>query len=119
MRCAEVLLLLHGTDAICAEYIPSKLFEYLWMQRPILALVHENAQMAAMLSAQNHVVIQTKQETERGYVTEQALSEGIMVLAHAWLHGDDLERGRSSPYSTGAAVRQMLDWQRPLTGALR
>ena len=119
MRCAEVLLLLHGTDAICAEYIPSKLFEYLWMQRPILALVHENAQMAAMLSAQNHVVVQTNQETERGDATEQALSQGIMALTHAWLRGDELERGCSSPYSTGAAVRQMLDWQRTLSGALR
>jgi hypothetical protein len=33
MRSADVLLLLHGTDPLCAEYIPSKLYEYLWMQR--------------------------------------------------------------------------------------
>jgi hypothetical protein len=49
MRNTDVLLLLHGTEPICAEYIPSKLYEYLWMQRPILATVHLNIQMELIL----------------------------------------------------------------------
>lgn len=118
MRSADVLLLLHGTDAICAEYIPSKLFEYLWMQRPILALVHENGQMAAMLAAQHHVVIQTSRETEAGDATQGALGEAIQRMARAWRGGDDAERGFHSPYSTGAAVLQILAWQQPPAGAL-
>lgn len=115
---SDVLLLLHGTDPICAEYIPSKLYEYLWMQRPILALVHENSQMAEMLAAQHHVVIQTNRLTELGDQTDKALCHAITALAHAWRGQEEQGQALTSPYSTRAAVRQMLDWQRPPIGAL-
>ena len=42
MRKMDVLLLLHGDYEWCAEYIPSKAYEYFWAQRPILALTHRN-----------------------------------------------------------------------------
>ena len=118
MRDADVLLLLHGTDPICSEYIPSKLYEYLWMQRPILALVHENPQMAAMLAAQHHVVVQTSPLNESGDVTQSALGQAIQALAQAWQRGDDGERARYSAYSTRAAVRQILSWQQPGAGGV-
>jgi glycosyltransferase involved in cell wall biosynthesis len=118
MRSADVLLLLHGTDPICAEYIPSKLYEYLWMQRPILALVHENPQMAAMLVAQHHVVIQTSPQSESGDATQGALGQAIQVLAQAWQRGHNGEQAPSSTYSTRAAVRQILSWQQRSTGGL-
>ena len=35
MQTADVLILLHGNDEWCAEYIPSKFYEYLWAGRPI------------------------------------------------------------------------------------
>jgi hypothetical protein len=116
---SDVLLLLHGTDPICAEYIPSKLYEYLWMQRPILALVHENSQMAEMLAAQHHVVIQTNRQTEVGDQTDTALVLAITALVHAWRGQEEQGQTLTSPYSTRAAVHQMLDWQRPPIGALR
>jgi len=119
MHNSDVLLLLHGTDLICAEYIPSKLYEYLWMQRPILALVHENPQMAEMLVAQHHTVIRTDRHTETGDQTNVALSEAIIALADAWRRQEDRMNIFTSPYSTRAAVRQMLEWQRPPTGALQ
>jgi glycosyltransferase involved in cell wall biosynthesis len=59
MRSVDVLLLLHGVEPICEEYIPSKMYEYLWMQRPILALVHRNAQMKTLLENARHQVIDT------------------------------------------------------------
>jgi hypothetical protein len=118
MHNSDVLLLLHGTDLICAEYIPSKLYEYLWMQRPILALVHENPQMAEILVAQHHTVIQTDRHTETGDQTNVALSEAIIALADAWRRQEDQGRIFTSPYSTRAAVRQMLEWQRPSIGTL-
>ena len=49
MNAVDCLLLLHGTVPFCEEYIPSKLYEYLWTQRPILALVWRNPQMEQML----------------------------------------------------------------------
>jgi hypothetical protein len=117
MRNSDVLLLLHGTHPICAEYIPSKLYEYLWMQRPILALVHENAQMAEMLAAQHHKVIQTSELTESNDQIETALCQAITALAHGWRGQEDQGYASTSPYSTRAAVRRMLAWQKPLVGA--
>lgn len=53
MQAADVLLLLHGDDAWCAEYIPSKMYEYFWMGRPIWAITHCNPQMDALLAERN------------------------------------------------------------------
>jgi len=53
MQDSDVLLLLHGDDAWCAEYIPSKMYEYFWMGRPILAITHCNPQMNTLLAERN------------------------------------------------------------------
>ena len=53
MQVADILLLLHGDDAWCAEYIPSKMYEYFWMGRPIWAITHRNPQMNALLAERN------------------------------------------------------------------
>lgn len=50
MQQADVLVLLHGTDEWCAEYIPSKFYEYLWIKRPIWAITHRNEQLDKMLT---------------------------------------------------------------------
>ena len=49
MRLADVLILLHGNDEWCAEYIPSKLYDYLWTGRPIWGITHRNPQLDQML----------------------------------------------------------------------
>jgi hypothetical protein len=53
MKTSDVLLLLHGDDEWCAEYIPSKMYEYFWMGRPIWAITHRNPQMNALLAERN------------------------------------------------------------------
>jgi hypothetical protein len=53
MQAADILLLLHGDDPWCAEYIPSKMYEYFWMGRPIWAITHLNPQMNALLAERN------------------------------------------------------------------
>ena len=35
----DLLVLVHGENLDCEEYILSKLYEYLWTQRPILGIV--------------------------------------------------------------------------------
>lgn len=45
MQLCDALLLLHGNTPQCAQYIPSKFYEYLWARRPILAMVHNNEQL--------------------------------------------------------------------------
>lgn len=49
MQSADVLILLHGIDAWCAEYIPSKFYDYLWTGRPIWGITHLNPQLDKML----------------------------------------------------------------------
>jgi glycosyltransferase involved in cell wall biosynthesis len=49
MQSADVLILLHGNDEWCAEYIPSKLYDYLWTGRPIWGITHRNPQLDKML----------------------------------------------------------------------
>jgi hypothetical protein len=49
MQAADVLILLHGNDEWCAEYIPSKLYDYLWTGRPIWGITHHNPQLDQML----------------------------------------------------------------------
>jgi len=49
MQSADVLILLHGNDEWCAEYIPSKLYDYLWTRRPIWGITHRNPQLDQIL----------------------------------------------------------------------
>ncbi len=74
MQEADILILLHGNDEWCAEYIPSKYYEYLWTGRPIWALSHRNPQLDEMLA-------------ERGAYLSHAGDElGIaMALERIWL----------------------------------
>jgi hypothetical protein len=78
MQGADVLILLHGNDEWCAEYIPSKFYEYLWTGRPIWGITHRNAQLDGMLE-------------ERGaYLSQGSDEEGIaMALEKIWLDWKD------------------------------
>jgi glycosyltransferase involved in cell wall biosynthesis len=102
MNAADCLLLLHGTEEFCAEYIPSKLYEYLWTQRPILALVWRNAQMKAMLEALGHWAV----EADDAAGVEHALRE----LVDRWQRGALADSGRASPYDVGSAVKRLVGW---------
>lgn len=105
MRSADVLLLLHGTEPICAEYIPSKMYEYLWMQRPILATVHANPQMTALLRAQQHSVIETQVRGVTGSLELQ-----MRQLFDCWQHSGLSDNGLDSPHTTRAASFKILEW---------
>ncbi len=74
MQEADVLILLHGNDEWCAEYIPSKFYDYLWAGRPIWGITHRNPQLDQMLR-------------DRGsYLSADGDDEGIAkTLEHIWL----------------------------------
>ena len=74
MQEADVLILLHGNDEWCAEYIPSKFYDYLWAGRPIWGITHRNPQLDQML-------------LDRGsYLSADGDGEGItMALERIWL----------------------------------
>ena len=74
MQEADVLILLHGNDEWCAEYIPSKFYDYLWAGRPIWGITHSNPQLDKML-------------LDRGsYLSADGDNIGIdMALERIWL----------------------------------
>ena len=110
MRAVDVLLLLHGQDDICAEYIPSKLYEYLWMQRPILAVVHKNSQMDNLIAEQGHTVVSTYGDTSVHFGLSTSLANEVEQLFDRWSFGGLADSGRVSPYTTERAVKSLLSF---------
>ena len=100
MQNADVLVLLHGNDEWCAEYIPSKFYEYLWANRPIWGITHRNPQLDQMLS-------------ERGaYLSHEGDFVGIdMALERIWLDWEQkcLLTPIGAPIGVGQAVATILD----------
>jgi hypothetical protein len=56
MRKSDVLVLIQNLDDISYETIPSKVYEYLQVKRPILGLVYQNPQLSRMLREQGHFI---------------------------------------------------------------
>ena len=111
MRQCDILLLVHGEDRICEEYIPSKLYEYLWMQRPILATVHDHPQMAEIMREQGHHVAESS--LRDGGKSENAaaeLAQHILTLWQQWRATGLADSGRVSPYTTQASTQQLIGW---------
>ncbi|MBU3547779.1 hypothetical protein [Polynucleobacter sp. P1-05-14] len=99
MQEADVLILLHGNDEWCAEYIPSKFYEYLWAGRPIWGITHRNPQLDEMLS-------------ERGaYLSHEGDSAGIdMAIERIWLDWNEgkLIESQWHPLGVDQAVSKIL-----------
>jgi hypothetical protein len=111
MRQCDVLALVHGDDAMCSEYIPSKLYEYLWMRRPILATVHNNPQMARLIREQGHQVAECSLENGgRSTDVSAALSKALTQLWTRWkiMGLPDIVSPR--PYTTAASTHRLIDW---------
>jgi hypothetical protein len=60
----DALVLVHGTISDCREYIPSKLYEYLWANRPVLALTYQNPQLDALIRRYGGYIAPCDQQTE-------------------------------------------------------
>ena len=74
MQDADVLILLHGNDEWCAEYIPSKFYDYLWSGRPIWGITHRNPQLNQMLL------------DRKSYLSADGDDEGIAIaLERIWI----------------------------------
>lgn len=102
MRSTDVLVLQHGTEAMCAEYIPSKVYEYLWMQRPILGMVYRNPQLKTILTDLDHTAIEAD--------NQQQLFAAIETYYQQWENDGLADLPNDSPYTTKNAVRQLINW---------
>lgn len=99
MQYSDVLILLHGNDEWCAEYIPSKFYEYLWAGRPIWGITHRNPQLDEML-------------TDRGaYISHEGDFDGIdMAIERIWMdwNGRKLIQPKWEPLGVNQAVIKIL-----------
>ncbi|HEX7954009.1 MAG TPA: glycosyltransferase [Burkholderiales bacterium] len=108
MRTSDCLLLLHGKEPFCEEYIPSKLYEYAWARRPILALTWNNPQLDGLLERAGHSVINA------GDAAGVARSlEGL--FAH-WLDGSLADMPETFSFPVERAVNEMIDLVGKLDG---
>ena len=109
MQEADVLILLHGNDEWCAEYIPSKFYEYLWTGRPIWGITHRNPQFDQMLQ-------------DRGaYLSLEGDKAGIaMALERIWLdwQNKQLPNPTVSPIGVNQAVATILNNVNKLANSL-
>jgi hypothetical protein len=97
---ADVLILLHGTTPWCAEYIPSKFYEYLWVPRPIWGLTYENLQLNGLL------------EDRGSYISNSTDPISIQAqLERIWVNwkNQKLVEPIFKPISVEDAVQQILN----------
>jgi hypothetical protein len=102
MQTVDALLLLHGTEAFCEEYIPSKLYEYLWTERPIIGLVWRNPHLERILREGRHWAVPAN---EVG-----SIAAAVKELVARWEADDLRDSGRPSPFTSLAAVDQLVSW---------
>ncbi len=58
MHESDVLLLMHGDSHCCAEYILSKVYEYFYADRPVLAITHLNPELDEIVAVRGGYVAQ-------------------------------------------------------------
>ena len=100
MQASDVLLLLHGDDEWCAEYIPSKMYEYFWMGRPIWAITHRNPQMNAFLQERNAYISAANDA--------QSIGENLEQIWLDW-QNKNLRQLRFEPIGVRQAVDTILE----------
>ena len=106
MRLADVLLILHGHDEGCAEYIPSKLYDYYWTDRPILALTDRGVELDRMLK---------KRHAYMSYTIEQdSIVDALSQIWQDW-QNKQLHKQLFQPIHVNDAVIQILDKINALT----
>jgi len=101
MQKADCLLLTHGHIPECAEYIPSKLYEYFWAQRPIFGMTQHNTQINQLI------------RERQGYVAEStdidAITTSITQIYQDWRNGSlGKKSNQITPIGVDKATDQIL-----------
>jgi len=99
MREADVLLLLHGDTEWCREYIPSKLYDYLWTKRPIWGLIYKNEMLWNLLAERNHFISNSNDQKTI-----------LKKLVDIWINWNNKVKTEIiyDPIKTDSAVRKIL-----------
>ena len=100
MRGSDILLMLHGDYEWCAEYIPSKMYDYFWAYRPIWGITNRNPELDHILMVRNH------------YLSHTLDPESILsTLQTIWQHWNQqqLHIPTGQPVTPKDAVKTILD----------
>jgi len=100
MQQADVLILLHGQGEECAEYIPSKLYDYLWTGRPIWAVTHRNPQLNEMLIASNAYLSASGDDAKLALTLEKIWQDWLLKKLNPVM---------GSPIGVNQAVQKILE----------
>ena len=108
MQRSDVLLLLQNRDDLSYETIPSKIYEYFQIKRPVLGLVYRNQTLKRMLEVPGHFVAEMDSVTE--------IAEHILEILEIWKKGDlALPESTPSPYTVEAAAKNLVDLSQDAT----
>lgn len=99
MRSADVLLLLHGNRPACHEYVPSKLYDYSWTNRPVFALTHLSDELDDLLKTRNAYIAHT--------IDQASILKALSDLMHDWKN-NQLRQQPFTPLSPNTAVQEIL-----------
>jgi len=101
MKKSDALVLIQNLDDLSHETIPSKVYEYLWADRPILGLIYKNPQLKKILLEQGHFAVEADSPAE--------ISTRITHILERWGTGDWDSRGfPDSPYTVQGAAEKLL-----------
>lgn len=107
MRQCDLLLLVHGVGENFAEYIPSKMYEYMLMKRPILGLATGGSELEEILLAQGHWVVGPKDLA--------GVEKALAGFVEQWRHQGLPDLQRQSPFTVQEAVNRLFMIEQQLT----
>ena len=100
MRSADILLLLHGDYEWCAEYIPSKSYDYYWTTRPIWGITNRNPELDQILIHRQSYLSHT--------LDPNSIFETLKQIYQDW-ENHRLPVSKFEPISPQDAVKSILD----------
>jgi glycosyltransferase involved in cell wall biosynthesis len=100
MRTSDALILLHGSDPFCEEYIPSKLFEYLWTKRPIIGLIWKNPQLEKILLERGQMALNA--------LDVSGLQTALLELLKKWEVYQLVDCETLAPFTVQSAVEKIV-----------
>ncbi len=102
MKRMDVLILVHGNNIVkCNEYIPSKLYDYMLVKRPILGLTHPDSELQHMMEQNGFLAVNSKNPTE--------IKTSIKCLIEQWEKTGMPDLEHASPLTVENAVRQLME----------
>ena len=101
MRRSDVLVLVHGDGPQARFYVPSKLYEYLLMRRPILCCAAPDSELARLLGPLGQTVVDGRRP--------ERVAAALAELVAEWAAGGLADRPGTDVFKIDATVDRLLD----------